>query len=179
MTPTFRAFTYKYPLFFDEGMCDCRNVSVKLPCVYLCLSSGNLIFFWQEFPLFIPISVLPVLWYFAFPHGPLEMIRVIMRWYQGLCTDLRGKLQLWTCATSYRHKWDPIPQNEVCRIAQHIKNEREKGGGIKSLNWNMIFKNLNYFTSFIGISILYAFHALLSSGRSPGVCLIWNKFSLP
>ena len=31
-----------YSLLIENDICDHRNVSVKLPCVYMCLSSGNL-----------------------------------------------------------------------------------------------------------------------------------------
>ena len=57
-------FTYIYSLPIEKDICDFRNVSVKLPCVYLCLSS----FLWQEFRLPIPIFVLSVPLYFSFPH---------------------------------------------------------------------------------------------------------------
>ena len=35
-------FIYIYSLLMEEGLCECRNVTVKFPCVYLCLSSGSL-----------------------------------------------------------------------------------------------------------------------------------------
>ena len=38
-------FTYSYSLLIEENICDCRNVSVRLPCVYLCISSGDLLIF--------------------------------------------------------------------------------------------------------------------------------------
>ena len=46
-------FTYIYSLLIEKDIYNCRNVSVKLPCVYLCLSFGDLFFFRQEFFLFL------------------------------------------------------------------------------------------------------------------------------
>ena len=38
--------SHTFTLFLIEiDICDCRNVSVKLPCVYVCLSSRNLFIF--------------------------------------------------------------------------------------------------------------------------------------
>ena len=37
----YRVFTYIYSLLIEKNIRDCRNVSVKLPCVYMCLSSGD------------------------------------------------------------------------------------------------------------------------------------------
>ena len=40
-------FTYIYPLLNEKDICDCRNISIKLLCVCVCLSPGDLlIFFW-------------------------------------------------------------------------------------------------------------------------------------
>ena len=38
-------FTHIYSLLIEKDICYCRNVSVKLPCVYLCLSSGDVFTF--------------------------------------------------------------------------------------------------------------------------------------
>ena len=46
---TFTVFTYIHSLLIEKDICDCRNVSVKLPCVYLCLSSGDLFIFSASF----------------------------------------------------------------------------------------------------------------------------------
>jgi len=35
-------FTYTYSLLNERDICDCWNILVKLPCVYVCLSSGDL-----------------------------------------------------------------------------------------------------------------------------------------
>jgi hypothetical protein len=35
----------------NKDLCDCRNVSVKLPSIYVCLSSADLLIFQHEFPL--------------------------------------------------------------------------------------------------------------------------------
>ena len=67
------------------------------------------------------------------------MIR-IMRWYQGLWTDLLvcalrlSKISARRpsdkgCVTSHHLKWGPIPLNEVSRIAQHIRNGKGRKEG--------------------------------------------------
>ena len=38
-------FTYIYSLLIKKCICDRRNVSAKLPCVNVCLSSGDLFIF--------------------------------------------------------------------------------------------------------------------------------------
>ena len=38
-------FTYIYSFLIEKEICDCRNLSVKLPCIYMCLSFGNLFIF--------------------------------------------------------------------------------------------------------------------------------------
>ena len=40
-----RVFTHIYSLQIEKDICDHRNVSVKLPCVCVCLSSGYLFIF--------------------------------------------------------------------------------------------------------------------------------------
>ena len=42
-------FAYIYPLVIDKDICDCWNISVKLPCVYVCHSSGYLFIFSVRF----------------------------------------------------------------------------------------------------------------------------------
>ena len=47
-------------------------------------------------------------------------------------------LQLWKtsdrrqsdegCATSHRLKWSPLPPNDVCRILQHVREEKGRMG---------------------------------------------------
>ena len=38
-------FTYIYSLLIEKDICDRQNVSIKLPCVYVCLSSRDLFIF--------------------------------------------------------------------------------------------------------------------------------------
>ena len=45
-------FTCIYSLLIEKDICDCQNISIKLPCVYLCLSSGELFIFSVRFPLY-------------------------------------------------------------------------------------------------------------------------------
>ena len=50
-------FTNIYSLLIDKDLCESKKISIKFPSallVYMCLSSGNPLFF----PLFIPIFVL-------------------------------------------------------------------------------------------------------------------------
>ena len=37
---------YSYSLLIDKNICDCQNISIKLPCVCVCLSSKDLFIFW-------------------------------------------------------------------------------------------------------------------------------------
>ena len=39
-------FTYIYSLLIKKDICDHQNISIKLRCVCVCLSSGNLFIFW-------------------------------------------------------------------------------------------------------------------------------------
>ena len=52
-----RVFIYIFSLLIEKDICDCRNVSVKLPCVYVCLSSGDLFVFSARVSLSFPIYV--------------------------------------------------------------------------------------------------------------------------
>jgi len=38
-------YIYIYSLLIENDICDCQNVSVKLTCVYMCLSFGDLFIF--------------------------------------------------------------------------------------------------------------------------------------
>jgi hypothetical protein len=41
----YNVFTYIYSLMIEKDICDCQNISIKLLCVYLCLSFGDLFVF--------------------------------------------------------------------------------------------------------------------------------------
>ena len=45
MSFSIRRLTYIYSLLIEKDICDCRNVLVNLPCVHVCLSSGDLFIF--------------------------------------------------------------------------------------------------------------------------------------
>ena len=45
----YRIFTYIYSLLIEKDICNRRNISVKLLCVYVCLSSGDHFIFWISF----------------------------------------------------------------------------------------------------------------------------------
>jgi hypothetical protein len=105
------------------------------------------------------------------------MIRVVVKWSWGLCTDLLAialqprktpeNLSLETvwwrgCATSHRLKWDTFPPNEVGRIAQHVRNgegrKKGKDGCLKwdplvpgSAIWGIITLHMWYFNNFISL----------------------------
>ena len=60
-------FTYIYSLHIEKDICDCRNVSIKLPCFYVWPLSGDLfIFFGKRFLFLFLFFVLSVLRYFHF-----------------------------------------------------------------------------------------------------------------
>ena len=46
---------YIYFLLIEKDICDCRNVLIKFPCVYLCLSSGDLFIFFGKSFLFLSL----------------------------------------------------------------------------------------------------------------------------
>ena len=68
----YSVFTHIYSLLIEKDTWDCRNISIKLSCVYLCLSSEISSFFRQEFPLFNSIFALSL--YFSFPCGHCNKI---------------------------------------------------------------------------------------------------------
>jgi hypothetical protein len=41
----YHIFTYIYSIVIEKDICNCQNVSVKFPCVYVCLLSGDLFVF--------------------------------------------------------------------------------------------------------------------------------------
>jgi hypothetical protein len=49
----YRVFTYIYPLLIEKDICDRQSVSVKLPCVYVCLSSKYLFILLIRVSLFL------------------------------------------------------------------------------------------------------------------------------
>ena len=55
-------FMYVYSLLIEKDICDSLNVSVKLPCVYMCLSSKDL------FIYFFSIRVSTYFSYFCVNH---------------------------------------------------------------------------------------------------------------
>ena len=50
----YHVFTYISSLMIDKDICDRRNVSIKLPCVCVCFSSGDLFIFIGKSFLFFP-----------------------------------------------------------------------------------------------------------------------------
>ena len=49
----YSVFSYIYSLLIEKDSCDRQNVSVKLPCVYVCLSSGDFLNFFSKSFLFL------------------------------------------------------------------------------------------------------------------------------
>ena len=49
----FCVFAYIYSLLIEKDICDCRNISVKFLCVYVCLLSGDLFIFFSKSFLFL------------------------------------------------------------------------------------------------------------------------------
>ena len=63
----FHVFTQIYSLLIEKDICDCLKISIKLPCVCMCLSSRDLFYFFGTSFLFLFLFfVLSVLWYFSF-----------------------------------------------------------------------------------------------------------------
>ena len=50
----YHVFTYIYSLLIEKYICDCQNISIKLPCV--CFVLNSLHFFNKEYPLSFPFS---------------------------------------------------------------------------------------------------------------------------
>ena len=48
----YRVFTYIHSILIEKDICECRNVSVVLSCIYMCFSCEDLLFFDKTF-LFI------------------------------------------------------------------------------------------------------------------------------
>ena len=51
--PSFGVFTYIYCLLIGKEICDCQNVSIKVPCVYMYLSPGDFYGFLSKSFLFL------------------------------------------------------------------------------------------------------------------------------
>ena len=47
-------FIYIYSLLIEKNICDHQNVSIKLPCVFVCLLSGDLFIFLVRVSSFFP-----------------------------------------------------------------------------------------------------------------------------
>ena len=63
------AVLYIYSLLFDKDICDCQNISVKLPCIYVCLSSGDLFIFLVRVSSFFSYFCIIRTSVLSFPHG--------------------------------------------------------------------------------------------------------------
>ena len=50
-----RVFTYIRSLLIEKDGCDHQNISIKFPCVCVCLSYSDLFNFWKEFSLSFPL----------------------------------------------------------------------------------------------------------------------------
>ena len=67
----YREFTYFYTLLIEKGICDCWNVSVKLPCIYLCLSSRDIFIFPVRVSCFFSYFYIPDMYYLLQDRFPL------------------------------------------------------------------------------------------------------------
>ena len=52
----FTMYSHTFTFLIEKDICDGQNISVKLPCVYVCLSSWGL-FIFLVFPLSFPIFI--------------------------------------------------------------------------------------------------------------------------
>ena len=53
--PSLCVFTNIYSLPIDKDGRACRNILIQFPCVFVCLSLGDLLNFWIEFSLSFPL----------------------------------------------------------------------------------------------------------------------------
>ena len=63
MVPSLSVFTYIYSHLIEKDSCDCRKISVKLSCVYVCISSRDLFIFSIRVSSFFSYSYLHFLWF--------------------------------------------------------------------------------------------------------------------
>ena len=58
MTPSLSCVHIIYSLLIEKDICDRQNVSIKLLCVFVCLSSRDLLIFWVSFLFFCILQYL-------------------------------------------------------------------------------------------------------------------------
>ena len=64
-----------YSLLIKKGLCECQNVSVKFPCVYLCLLSGYLFIFFVLWKVLFPWTL--IIFLFALVYNMRASLLVI------------------------------------------------------------------------------------------------------
>ena len=69
---------YIYSLLIEKDISDHRKVSIKLPCVHVCLSSGDLFIFSVRVPSFFPYFCIIRTLVLSFPHGFRTKLRQLM-----------------------------------------------------------------------------------------------------
>ena len=91
-------------LLIEKDICDCRNVSVKLPCVHVCLSSGDLFIFsiWASFISF----------FVSFPPENFNILNLLYAFVTAL-----------KCKTLRNFKWHNFLSNDKNYVK---KKEREQ-----------------------------------------------------
>ena len=60
---------FGYILLIEKDICDCQNISIMLPYVYVCLSPGDLFIFLVWVPLSFPIFCIICISVLFFPRG--------------------------------------------------------------------------------------------------------------
>ena len=65
----FCVFTYIYSFLIEKDICDHRNVSIKIPCVSVCLSSEPLFIYSVRVSSFFSYFYIIRTWVLSFPRG--------------------------------------------------------------------------------------------------------------
>ena len=84
-----RVFTYIHSFLIEKDSCVRWNISIKFPCVYMCLSYGDLFNFWYEFSLSFPLFCVIRTSVLSFAHGLYIYLLAIhpYKWYIVLQTN--------------------------------------------------------------------------------------------
>ena len=111
-------FTLIHSLLIEKDICDCQNFSVKLPCVCMCLLSGDLFIFWVRDSsffscfLFYPyFGTFLSMWFHicfyvsnVFRQWQIFVFRLLQNWIQ---SSLRFTVKRWEGRTT-RAAWSTL-----------------------------------------------------------------------
>ena len=103
----YHVFTYIDSLLIEKHICDCRNVSVELPCVSVCLSSGDLFIFSMRVSSFFSYFCVTCTSLLSFPLDTLHFI------------FYRTMIQLRLDKLKYRKEERKLEFQPCCVFLQH------------------------------------------------------------